>query len=174
MKGWGGNTRMHVLQPDDGSKPDGYQRKYLFSAQKQHRDDDAGLSIDFSKLEGALSKHVVKPQLFGKDAMNPEETFAQRVRSPTAARAAFMENRNPTLRDQHELSECMVADWVFNTIPKAQQSWTSAHVINSDNAAEWSAQDVVKSQEVPCVSLFFSTLVISSPLARPLLRDLPP
>ena len=29
-----------------------------------------------------------------------------------------MTNRNPSLRDQHELSECLVQDWVTQTIPK--------------------------------------------------------
>ena len=59
-----------------------------------------------------------------------------------------MTNRNPSVKDHHELSQCLVTDWVFQTIPAAERTWTSAHLINSDNAAEWSAQEVVRSQEV--------------------------
>ncbi len=41
------------------------------------------------------------------------------VKTPKTAKEHYMTNRNPSLRDQHELSECLVQDWVVQTIPRS-------------------------------------------------------
>ena len=51
-------------------------------------------------------------------SVNTHGRFVYPVKTPQTAKAQFMTNRNPSLRDQHELSECLVQDWVTQTIPK--------------------------------------------------------
>ena len=129
--GWGGKTRQRVVHPHDGGVPDFILARRLTVA------DSTAMSISLGQDKDAQ-----------RNLSPPRNACTGFVAMPTGiVKDRFRKMRNPTVADQHELAQHLTTDWISQTIPRNQQNWGSAHVINSPNAVEWSNEDVMKSQQ---------------------------
>lgn len=114
VKGWGGHVRVRSFVPDDGGVPSFIvsKKRDLFTPSYGSKEfsGEASTIVDISSNAKAVSPLGARASATGFLGQSPD-----------LAKTAYMKNSNPSNKDHHELSHYLVTDWIYQTIPEAQQ-----------------------------------------------------